>query len=149
MINTSTIDKLIEMHMTPMADAFRIQMNDSSMREVPFEDRFGMLVDHEYTERKNKRLKRLIRNAEFARDFRPIQADCGCYACRNFSRAYIRHLYEAKEFTAVILLTLHNLTFYLDLMQKIRDAIENDTFEALRARYQPKPGDRWYVAPEV
>ena len=65
MTNQSTIDKLIEMHMTPMADAFRIQMNDSSMREVPFEDRFGMLVDHEYTERKNKRLKRLIRNAEF------------------------------------------------------------------------------------
>lgn len=52
MTNQSTIDKLIEMHMTPMADAFRIQMNDSSMREVPFEDRFGMLVDHEYTERK-------------------------------------------------------------------------------------------------
>lgn len=65
MTNQSTIDKLIEMHMTPMADAFRIQMNDSSMREVPFEDRFEMLVDHEYTERKNKRLKRLIRNAEF------------------------------------------------------------------------------------
>lgn len=65
MTNQSTIDKLIEMHMTPMADAFRIQMNDTSMKEVPFEDRFGMLVDHEYTERKNKRLKRLIRNAEF------------------------------------------------------------------------------------
>lgn len=44
MTNQSTIDKLIEMHMTPMADAFRIQMNDTSMKEVPFEDRFGMLV---------------------------------------------------------------------------------------------------------
>lgn len=65
MTNQSTIDKLIEMHMTPMADAFRIQMNDTSTKEVPFENRFGMLVDHEYTERKTKRLKRLIRNAEF------------------------------------------------------------------------------------
>ena len=45
MTNQSTIDKLIEMHMTPMADAFRIQKDDPSMKEVPFEDRFGMLVD--------------------------------------------------------------------------------------------------------
>ena len=47
MTNQSTIDKLIEMHMTPMADAFRIQLKDQSMAEVPFEDRFGMLVDTE------------------------------------------------------------------------------------------------------
>lgn len=65
MTNQSTLDKLIEMHMTPMADAFRIQKDDSAMKEVPFEDRFGMLVDTEYTARKNNRLKRLIRNAEF------------------------------------------------------------------------------------
>ena len=64
MINQSTIDKLIEMRLTAMADAFRIQMNDSSMSEVSFEDRFGMLVDVEYTNRKNNRLKRLIKNAE-------------------------------------------------------------------------------------
>jgi DNA replication protein DnaC len=65
MTNQSTIDKLIEMRMTSMADAFRIQMDDSSMKEVPFEDRFGMLVDVEYSNRKNNRLKRLIRQAEF------------------------------------------------------------------------------------
>ena len=64
MINQSTIDKLIEMRLTAMADAFRIQMDDNKMRDVPFEDRFGMLVDVEYTSRKNNRLKRLIRNAE-------------------------------------------------------------------------------------
>ena len=64
MINQSTIDKLIEMRLTSMADAFRIQMDDLAMKEVPFEDRFGMLVDVEYTNRKNNRLKRLIRNAE-------------------------------------------------------------------------------------
>lgn len=64
MINQSTIDKLIEMRLSSMADAFRIQMNDPSMKEVPFEDRFGMLVDVGYTNRKNNRLKRLIRKAE-------------------------------------------------------------------------------------
>ena len=64
MINQSTIDKLIEMHLTAMADAFRIQINDPTMKEVPFEDRFGMLIDIEYSSRKNNHLKRLIRNAE-------------------------------------------------------------------------------------
>ena len=64
MTNQSTLDKLIEMRLTSMADAFRIQMDDSSMKEVPFEDRFGMLVDVEYSSRRNNRLKRLIRSAE-------------------------------------------------------------------------------------
>lgn len=63
-VNQSTTDKLIEMRLTAMADAFRIQLDDKSMEEIPFEDRFGMLVDIEYTSRKNNRLKRLIRNAE-------------------------------------------------------------------------------------
>ena len=65
MTNQSTIDKLIEMRLTAMADAFRIQMDDPAMKEVPFEDRFGLLVDVEYSNRKNNRLKRLIRQAEF------------------------------------------------------------------------------------
>lgn len=64
MLTNTTIDKLIEMRLTPMADAFRIQMNDPSMNEVSFEDRFGMLVDVEYSSRKNNRLKRIIHNAE-------------------------------------------------------------------------------------
>ena len=65
MTNQVTIDKLLEMRLTTMADAFRNQVSDPSMREVPFEDRFGLLVDVEYTGRKNNRLKRLIKNAEF------------------------------------------------------------------------------------
>lgn len=60
MINQSTTDKLIEMRLTAMADAFRIQMEDSSMKDISFEDRFGMLVDVEYTSRKNNRLKRIM-----------------------------------------------------------------------------------------
>ena len=64
MTNQSTIDKLIEMRLTAMADAFRIQMDDPAMKEVPFEDRFGMLVDVEYSHRKNNRLKRLSLNSQ-------------------------------------------------------------------------------------
>lgn len=65
MTNQSTIDKLIEMRLTSMADAFRNQLNDPESKEVAFEDRFGMLVDIEYSNRKNNRLKRLIHNAGF------------------------------------------------------------------------------------
>ena len=64
MTNQSTIDKLIEMRLTAMADAFRIQMDDPAMKKVPFEDRFGMLVDVEYSNRKNNRLKRLSLNSQ-------------------------------------------------------------------------------------
>ena len=64
MTNQSTIDKLIEMRLTAMADAFRIQMDDPTMKEVPFKDRFGMLVDVEYSNRKNNRLKRLSLNSQ-------------------------------------------------------------------------------------
>lgn len=65
MTNQSTINKLIEMRLTAMSDAFRSQLSDNKMKEIPFEDRFGMLIDIEYSSRKNNRLKRLIRNAEF------------------------------------------------------------------------------------
>ena len=65
MTNQSTIDKLIEMRLTTMADAFRSQLNDPKFKEIPFEDQFGMLVDIEYSSRKSNRLKRLIRNAGF------------------------------------------------------------------------------------
>ena len=65
MTNQSTIDKLIEMRLTTMADAFRNQLDNPKFREVPFEDCFGMLVDIEYSNRKNNRLKRLIHNAGF------------------------------------------------------------------------------------
>ena len=65
MTNQSTIDKLIEMRLTAMADAFRNQLNDPKCKEIPFEDQFGMLVDIEYSSRKNNRLKRLIKSAGF------------------------------------------------------------------------------------
>ncbi len=69
-----------------------------------------------------------IRNKEFERDFRPIEEDCECYACKNFTRAYIRHLIKAKEDLANQLLSIHNLNFLTKLVEKIRIEIENDNF---------------------
>ena len=65
MTNQSTIDKLLEMRLTSMSDAFITQMNDPKMKDVSFEDRFALLVDVEYNNRKSNGLKRLIRNAGF------------------------------------------------------------------------------------
>jgi queuine tRNA-ribosyltransferase len=73
-----------------------------------------------------------IKNAAFAEDDDPVDATCGCYACKHFSRAYLRHLFMAGEMTSGTLNTLHNLTFYLDTMRRIRQAIAFGTFEELR-----------------
>ncbi len=78
----------------------------------------------------------VIKNAQYAEDRRPPDADCGCYTCRHFSRAYLRHLFTAGEMTAATLLTVHNLYFYLDLMAKIRDAIGFGSFEKLRQEFR-------------
>jgi queuine tRNA-ribosyltransferase len=81
-----------------------------------------------------------IKNATFAEDKRPPEPDCSCYVCRNFSRAYLRHLYKAGELLSLRLNSYHNLYFYLTLMEKIREAIREKRFEAFRrdflARYQ-------------
>ena len=74
----------------------------------------------------------VIRNAKYARDFDPIEEGCDCYACRNFSRAYIRHLLKAGEITGGRLATIHNLRYLLRLMERIRKAIEEDRFEEFR-----------------
>ncbi|HSC29506.1 MAG TPA: tRNA guanosine(34) transglycosylase Tgt [Vicinamibacterales bacterium] len=76
-----------------------------------------------------------IKNARYAEDRRPPDPDCGCYTCRHFSRAYLRHLYLAGEMTAGTLNTVHNLYFYLDTMRRIREAIMFNTFEKLRLEF--------------
>lgn len=91
MTNQSTIDKLIEMRLTTMAEAFRQQNNDPKMKEISFEDRFGMLVDIEYINRKNNRLKRLIRNAEFDQPEASIM-DINYTSGRKLNRSLIQRL---------------------------------------------------------
>lgn len=77
----------------------------------------------------------VVKNAEFARDFRPLDPDCGCYACRNFSRAYIRHLLKAEEIFGLRLTTTHNLYFLLNFMRNMRQAILEDRFPAFREEF--------------
>ncbi len=74
-----------------------------------------------------------LRNALYKKDLGPIEEGCGCYACRNFTRAYVRHLLNVDEILGARLLTTHNLHCYLEFMREIRGAIENGTFEHLRA----------------
>lgn len=70
-----------------------------------------------------------LKNEKFEKDLRPIDENCGCPACKNYSRAYIRHLFKAKEMLAMRLCVLHNLYFYNNLMADIRKAIENDDYD--------------------
>ncbi len=70
--------------------------------------------------------KLVVRNAAYAEDFRPLDDNCDCYACKNFSRAYIRHLIKAGEILGARLTTIHNLRFLQNLMKDIRQAIAND-----------------------
>ncbi len=70
----------------------------------------------------------MIRNAIYAEDPRPLEPGCGCYPCRHYSRAYLRHLFQAREMLAYRLLTLHNLYYYLSLMARMRQAIKAGRF---------------------
>ena len=76
-----------------------------------------------------------VRNGKYKEDFRPIQDDCDCYACRNFSRAYIRHLINVKEILGIRLTTIHNLTFYNTLIKEIREAINSGTFSEYKNNF--------------
>jgi queuine tRNA-ribosyltransferase len=76
--------------------------------------------------------KIVIKNKKYERDQRPIDKECSCYTCRNFSRAYLRHLYERQEISSSILNTVHNLHFYLDIFRKIRHSIQSNSFRRLK-----------------
>jgi queuine tRNA-ribosyltransferase len=86
-----------------------------------------------------------LKQARWARDPAPLQADCPCYACRRFSRAYLRHLFMAQELLVYRLLSLHNLHFFLGLMAAMRAAIAERAFGPFRARFF----DRYAVSSEV
>jgi queuine tRNA-ribosyltransferase len=78
----------------------------------------------------------VIKNARYAEDLSPPDPECRCYTCRNFSRAYLRHLFVAGEMSAATLNSLHNLHFYLDTMRRIREAIVFGSFEKLRQEFR-------------
>lgn len=83
-----------------------------------------------------------LQNKCYETDSRPIDEECDCPACQNFSRAYIRHLFKAKEQLAGRLAVMHNLYFYNTLAERIRDAIDNDCFEQFRKKYSALLAER-------
>ena len=82
--------------------------------------------------------KVIVRDAKYARDFTPVDPDCGCMACRDHTRAYIRHLIKAGEMYGLRLTTLHNLYFLIDLMKQVRYAILNDSLLDFRREFYEK-----------
>ena len=80
----------------------------------------------------------VIKNAQYARDFGPLDAECDCYTCRNFSRAYLRHLFKAGEITGARLASIHNLRFLLRLMENVRQAIREDRLMDFRNEFFSK-----------
>jgi queuine tRNA-ribosyltransferase len=84
--------------------------------------------------------KLVIKNARYAEDEGPIDENCGCYTCGNFSRAYLRHLYMSKEILVLRLLTLHNLSYYGKLMSDIRESIARGDFSVLLNRVKSPGG---------
>jgi len=76
-----------------------------------------------------------LKNAEFTLDKRPIEENCACEACCEFSRGYIRHLIKAEEILGLRLIALHNLHFYLNLMSRARSEIESGTFDQFRKEF--------------
>ncbi|MCM8760596.1 MAG: tRNA-guanine transglycosylase, partial [Candidatus Omnitrophica bacterium] len=85
-----------------------------------------------------------LRNAEFKGDFRPIEEGCDCFACRTHTRAYIRHLFNAEELLGLKLVSLHNVRFYVRLIELSREAIRGGRFNAFRksimANYNKRSG---------
>ncbi|MCL1983130.1 MAG: tRNA guanosine(34) transglycosylase Tgt [Clostridiales bacterium] len=79
-----------------------------------------------------------IKNAQYERDFSPLDAECGCYACRNYSRAYLRHLFKSNEMLSSTLLSTHNIYFLLKTMENIREAIEGGRFLACKKEFYDK-----------
>ena len=84
--------------------------------------------------------KVVIKNAVHERDFGPLDPECSCDTCQNYSRAYLRHLFKANEILSSMLLTTHNLHFLLHLMQGIRDSIEADRFLDFKKEFYDKYG---------
>ena len=78
---------------------------------------------------------RILRVRKYEKDSNPIDIECDCPTCRNFSKSYIRHLFKSKEMLAMRLCVTHNLYFYNTLMEKIRASLEDGTFDEFKEKY--------------
>lgn len=82
-----------------------------------------------------------IKRAEYEKDFTPIEEGCDCYACRNYTKAYVRHLYKANEIMSAMLISEHNIRFLVRLMENIRNAIECDSFLEYKNKFYSEYAD--------
>ena len=82
-----------------------------------------------------------IKNAKYERDFTPLDPECDCYVCRNYSRAYLRHLFKANEILSSMLLSEHNIHFLVNMMKNIRKSIEEDRFVEYKKEFYDKYGE--------
>ncbi len=80
----------------------------------------------------------IIRNGEYSRDTRPLSESCDCIVCKNYSRSYIRHLFNTQEILGLRLTSLHNVYFYVNLLDRIREAIKQDRFVELKKEFKDK-----------
>jgi queuine tRNA-ribosyltransferase len=104
-------------------DMFDCVLPTRNARNASLFTRFGKLV---------------IRNSEYADDFSPVDPECGCLTCKNYSRAYLRHLFNTGEISVLRLATIHSLYFYMDLMKMIKDAILENRFLEWKAEFLRK-----------
>ena len=79
-----------------------------------------------------------IRNAKFALDSRPLDPECGCSVCRRYSLGYLRHLYQAGEMNAAIMISHHNLAFFMKTMGRVRESIRSGVFQGFRKEFLAK-----------
>lgn len=80
----------------------------------------------------------VVRNSQYKEDFSPLDPECDCYCCRNFTKSYLRHLVNAGEILGAELLSLHNLRFLIRLMENMREAILEDRFMEFRRNFYEK-----------
>lgn len=84
--------------------------------------------------------KLVVRNAKYSEDFRPLDSECDCHVCKNYTRAYIRHLVNVNEILASMLLSYHNLYFLLKMCEDVREAIKEDSFIDFKREFYKKYG---------
>ena len=82
-----------------------------------------------------------IKNSKFKEDFTPLDEECNCYTCKNYTKAYLRHLYVADEAFGKRLLSIHNVHFLLEITKKAREAIKEDRFNEFKEEVLKKYGD--------
>jgi queuine tRNA-ribosyltransferase len=82
-----------------------------------------------------------IRDKKYERDFTPLDAECDCYTCKNYTKAYLRHLYKCDETFGKRLLSIHNLRFLIHMMERCREAIKQDKFKEFKEETLKKFGD--------